>query len=137
MGTTELGKKLEAYEKALRSLWNDRCSIVIRDERTDPTTRITGFDETVLHDNVPCKLSFKLPFGKTNLTGRGTFRNAHPAAEITHLVKIFLAPELEVPPGCKISVRHRGRVEEYAQSGKASVYTYHQEISLTLFEKWA
>ena len=119
------------HREALESMWHDRCSIQVREPVRDPATGVTGFVMREIYVDLPCKLSFKLPFGRVNLTGDGT------VAGISQLVTLFLAPEYVVPPGAHITVMHRGLVTEYAQSSKASVFDDHQEIRLALLEKYA
>lgn len=113
---------------ALERLWKDRCSVVIRDEVTDPVTKLTGFVEIVKIQDQPCKLSFET---LTSTNGDGT-------AAVAQSVKVFFAPELDIPAGSKIIVtRPTGAVTEYAQSGQPGVFTNHQEIRLELFKRWA
>lgn len=114
-------------EKALRSLWEDRCTLIAREAVTDPDTHLTGYREAVRFKNEPCRLSF------------GTLPTAagEPLAAVGQTVKVFLDPALEIPPGSKLTITHKGRTEEYTQSGKAAVYSAHQEIPVELFGGWA
>lgn len=52
-------------------------------------------------------------------------------------VLLFIAPEVTISPGSKIVITHEGRTGEYSQSGIPAVYPTHQEIVLTVFERWA
>lgn len=45
-------------------------------------------------------------------------------------VKLFCAPELVIPAGSDIEVKHRGRVLTFRASGVPAVYDSHQEIPL-------
>lgn len=120
-----------AQRKALRLLWHDRCDIIRRQAVTDKATNLTDFKEVTIAQNQPCKLSFE-----SSATADGT-----PVAAITQSVKLFLAPDLIIPAGCKISVRRtvagKERTFEYANSGEPEIYSEHQEILLKAFEGWA
>jgi hypothetical protein len=50
---------------------------------------------------------------------------------------LFIRPDLEINPGSIIEVTQNGRTTKYKRSGKPAVYTYHQEIRLTLYEEYA
>lgn len=113
--------------KALRSLWEDRCTLTIREEVTDQDTHLTEFRKAVRFEDEPCRLSF------------GTLAPAagEPLSVAAQVVKLFLDPALEIPPGSKLTVTHKGRTEDYAQSGKAAIYSAHQEVPVELFGGWA
>lgn len=113
--------------RALRSLWRDRCTLTVREEITDPDTHLTGYREAVWFEDEPCRLSF----GSLPPVG------GEPLAAVAQVVKLFLDPALEIPPGSKLTVTHQGRSEDFAGSGKAAVYTSHQEIPVELFGGWA
>lgn len=112
---------------ALRTLWTDRCTLIVREEVTDPDAHLTGFRETVRFEDEPCRLSF----------GALAPAAGEPLAVVGQVVKLFLDPALDIPPGSKLAVTHRGRTEDYAQSGKAAIYSAHQEIPVELFGGWA
>ncbi len=112
---------------ALRTLWTDRCTLTVREEAIDPDTRLTEFREAVRFEDGPCRLSF----------GALAPAAGEPLSVAAQVVKLFLDPALEIPPGSKLTVTHRGRTEDYAQSGKAAIYSAHQEIPVELFGGWA
>ncbi|MCI9191432.1 MAG: hypothetical protein HFH84_17935 [Lachnospiraceae bacterium] len=96
----------------------------VRDERSKLTTQR---EEVVLEDQ-PCRLSFE------------TLKSAQQtesAAGITQSIKLFLAPEITVKPGSKVTVTQDGVTADYKCSGVPAVYPSHQEIILELFERWA
>ena len=121
---------VNAHKKALERMWKDRCTIWQRVEATDPDTNLTDFREEAVLKDQPCKLSFeKLPAAGTG-----------HAAAVGQGVTLFLSSEVEVPAGCKITVRRAGPPERefvFAQSGAAAVFTHHQDIPLALWQRWA
>ena len=61
-------------------------------------------------------------------------------AAVSQSVKLFISPELVIPPGSRIDVLRPGEVPRtfrYKSSGPAAVYPTHQEIPLELAEKYA
>ena len=45
--------------------------------------------------------------------------------------------ELDIPAGSKIVVTQEGRTNEYQKSGEPAVYSFHQEVMLVPFERYA
>jgi hypothetical protein len=120
----------KAVRTALERLWQDRCSIFVYEEVTDPTTHLTDFEEKPLLQDQPCKLSFE--------TLSST--NGDEVATAQQVVKLFLSPDVEVPAGCKIVATRPNDVERtftYARSGEPGVFSNHQEIMLEPFRRWA
>ena len=59
------------------------------------------------------------------------------AAQLVQTIKIFLAPEIRVQAGSKLTVTQNGVTTEYKSSGEPALYQTHQEIMLELFKGWA
>lgn len=121
---------MSAHRKALEWMWRDRCTVYVQEERTDPDTNLTDFQDVPLFEDLPCKLSFE------NMTAVG---EGHVAV-VAQGVKLFLSPDVVIPAGCKIVVEKFRQPERefiYSRSGEAAVFTNHQEITLTLWEGWA
>ncbi len=115
--------------KALERLWQGRGTFYIQREVTDPDTNLTDFQEVPLLEDQPCKLSFE----------KLTSTDENHVATMVQTVKLFLSPDVAIPAGCKIVVHRFNDLEReftYSQSGKAGVFTNHQEIMLTLWERW-
>ena len=89
---------------------------------------VTRHRETVKAENAPCRLSFeKIAAAVGSETG----------AAVTQGVKLFIAPDIEVKSGSKITVTQNGVTAEYSASGEAAVYESHKEIMLELWKGWA
>lgn len=119
---------MNSARKAIEKLYKDRCSVIEKRSVSDPVTKKTGFEPVTILENQPCKLSFSsLP----STTDGNT-------ATLTQAVKLFLSPDCSILPGSKIVVtQENGTVTEYSNSGKPAIYASHQEINLTLFERWS
>lgn len=112
----------------LQMLWKGKCTVKVRQSRINPITKRTEFDEVTTYTDEPCKLSFE--------TISSTDENSN-AASITQKAKLFIGPDVIIPPGSKITVTQNGRTVDYEQTGEPAVYTNHQEIILNLFKEWS
>ena len=113
--------------KALESSYNGKCQIT-EHRKIKKANKSTAFEEFVVLENQPCRLSFKTV---TNASTGTT------ASATTQIVKLFLAPEIKVKAGSKITVTQNGVTTDYKSSGQPAIYTNHQEIILELFDGWA
>lgn len=94
----------------------------------DPVTKVTRQEEVLIQDDISCHLSH---------SSTAPAAGSDTVTTVSQTIKLFLAPELIIPPGCRIEVTQQGRTESYAQSGKAAVYSSHQEILLELWKEYA
>jgi hypothetical protein len=114
--------------KAIESLYDGTCTIT-EHQKVKKENKSTGFQEVPVLKDVPCRLSFKT-INNTNSTETG-------ASAVVQIAKVFLAPEIKVKPGSKLSVTQNGVTTEYKSSGEPAFYSTHQEIVLELFKGWA
>ncbi|KYG88998.1 hypothetical protein A0U40_13300 [[Bacillus] sp. KCTC 13219] len=117
-----------ARRKAVESLYKGICTIKAWKPVTDPITHITENVEVTLYENQKCKLAFEKQSSVTNTVA---------PAIIAQSTKLFIAPELTIPAGCKIIVTQNGVTKAYTRSGEPAVYMDHQEIMLEAFERYA
>lgn len=118
----------KAARKAIESTYTGVMTVSERQSVKDPNTHITSTKEVVVLENQPCKLSFE--------TIAATVQT-DTAASLTQGTKLFLPPDVEIKAGSKIIVEQDGVKNAYSASGVPAVYPTHQEIILTLFERWA
>lgn len=117
-------KDLEKAKKAIQSLWTGVCNIFgFKD--TEDKYGATSHVEVMLFENLPCRLSFK-NISQTSQT--------ESFAVSSQVVKLFIAPEVYVPPGSVIEVTQNGVTRKYKHSGISAVYTNHQEIVLEAYK---
>ena len=119
--------KVVNTRKAIESLYGGKCSIT-EYQKIKKENGSTGFQETTVIENQPCRISFK------------TVTSAKEGAmnqSITQVIKLFLAPEITVKTGSKITVTQNGITTEYKSSGQPAMYETHQEIILELFDGWS
>nr|WP_301906351.1 hypothetical protein [uncultured Anaerostipes sp.] len=118
----------QIHRTVIEQTYDGTCNIYSMQDVKDPETKITEQKEVSLLENVPCHMSFS---GAVTAEGNGT------STDVKQEIKLFLAPEVLVPPGCRIEVMQHGVTESYSGSGKAAIYSSHQEISLELWKEYA
>ena len=119
--------KVVRARKAIESLYTGKCTIT-EHQKVKKENKSTGFQDVVVLTDQPCRLSFKTV---TNTS------SGEAASAITQITKVFLAPEIQVKPGSKLTITQNDVTTEYKSSGKPAFYSTHQEIVLELFEGWA
>lgn len=119
---------VDVKRKAIESLYIGTCTISEYQEVRDIVTKITKHQPVDVFVNQPCKLSFER-INSVNQT--------EAAAMVTQAAKLFIAPEIVIKPGSKITVTQNGVTTEYQKSGEPAVYSSHQEVMLELFKGWS
>lgn len=114
--------------KAIESMYDGTCTIIERQKVKLPN-KSTGFKDIVVLEDIPCRLSFKT-ITNTNQAETGV-------STVVQVTKVFIAPEIQVKPGSKLTITQNDVTTEYKSSGQPAIYTTHQEIELELFERWA
>lgn len=114
--------------KAIESMYEGTCTI-IEHQKVKLPNKSTGFKDIVVLEDIPCRLSFKT-ITNTNQTETGV-------SAVVQVTKVFIAPEIKVKPGSKLTITQNDVTTEYKSSGQPAIYTTHQEIELELFERWA
>ena len=118
----------KGYKKAIQSLWDGRATITVREGVLDERTGRTEPVERVTASELPCRISF------------ATVKSTEPdeeAARVAQTVTLYIDPSVVIPEGSKITVTQNQVTTDYERSGKAAVYTAHQEVPLELWEGWA
>lgn len=114
--------------KMIESTYFGSCTIIERVERTNNTTKITGFEDVIVTKNQRCRLSFE----KLSPTTQ-----SDKAASVSQGIKLFLSPDIKVKAGSKIVILQDGMNQVYSVSGEPAVYPSHQEIMLEIFRRWS
>lgn len=105
--------------KMLEKTYEGLCTI-----KTMTTIKVDGettAKEGIIVENQPCRLSHR---SNTHAKQGSVY------AEVSQIVKLFLAPEIEVKPGSKVVVVQHGRTYNLEASGLPEIYSTHQEINL-------
>ena len=109
-------------------LYKDSCTIIECRDYLDPVTHITSKQEVVVHENVPCKISYRTQ----QPTGDGVAGSLN-----SFLTVIQLSPDLEIKTGSKIIVNRNGREVIYKNSGQPDIHFNHQAITVRLWDDYA
>lgn len=118
----------DTYATAVRSLWIGKCTVTVLQHTTSEKNGRATKTEVPIIQNEPCRVSF---------TSIRPVIPAEKAHKTTQSTKLFIRPDLQIPPGSKITVTQKGVTGVYRQSGISAVYSTHQEIPLDLWEGWA
>ena len=119
--------KMVNARRAIESLYDGTCTIT-EHKSVKKTNMSTGFVDEVVFENQPCRLSYK------------TVNQSSPtesASKLVQVVKVFLAPEIQVKPGSKLTITQCGVTTDFKCSGQPAFYRTHQEIVLELFQGWS
>ena len=116
-----------AARKAIEKTYNGIAIISEYQKVKDEKTGLTNSQPVIVLENQPCKLSFERL--QEAMQGQS-------ASAVKQIVKLFIAPEITIKAGSKITVTQSGITTDYTYSGIPAVYDTHQEIILSLFEKW-
>ena len=111
----------------VETTYDGTCRIYGMQSGKDPETKVTRQEEVLVQEGISCHLSYS---GTVPAAGSST------VTAVAQTVKLYLAPELAVPPGSRIEVTQQGKTESYGQSGKAAVYSSHQEILLEIWKEY-
>ena len=122
-----MSKMMSVVRKAIESMYIGTCDVIEHQKVLDPVTKKTAFTEVTTLLSQPCRLSFK------NNPSSGDDNTA----PITQEIKLFISPDVSIKEGSKIEITQNGVTEKYSNSGKPARYETHQEITLTLFDRWA
>lgn len=112
---------------AIQSLYDGKCTVTVRQEY-EKDNGATGFQEIVLIEDEPCRLSF------SNISST---KEGEVAASISQVTELFISPELDIPSGSKITVTQNGESVDYTKSGVKAKYETHQQIILQLLDGWS
>lgn len=125
MNITPNNKKIQS---AIESLYCGTMDVIERRGVKDENTKITAFEEVIIMENIPCRISF---------SGFPENEQSVGAAEKSQSIRLFCAPDIDIPEGSKIAISQHGVTQNYMRSGTAAVYKHHREYNLVLFERWA
>lgn len=113
---------------AIEMLYAGRMTIIAYQPKKDTQTGITSHEEVEILRDIPCRLSH------TNETAAA---QGDAAAELSQRIRVFYAPDIEIPPGSKLVIRQNGTEHAYCASGVPRIYCGHAEVDLEYFKRWA
>ena len=120
-------KNLSIARKYIEKLYLDTATVIEYREVEDETTHISNFQEVIVHENIPCKLSHQ----SEKQAGEGV------SSGLSLSSYIILNPDLVINAGSKIVVTRNGIETAYKNSGEPARHINHQKIMLEIFKGWA
>ena len=109
--------------KAIESRYEGLCDITIKE--TKRVNGVTKTVDTVYAKEQPCRLSYQTV---------GAASQSDTKATAFQEIRLFIAPEIDIKDGAKITVTQNGQTNTYKRSGKPLIYKYHQEVLLEILE---
>lgn len=119
---------MEMVRKAIESTYIGECDVIEYKTTKNKINKRNEHKEEIVLRKQKCRISFE---NISNSTQDGNTNN------ITQIIKLFIAPEINIKTGSKIIVTQNKKTQAYKNSGEPAVYETHQEIMLELFESWA
>lgn len=116
-----------AYEKAMKSLWKDSCTVSIQQKTKDSATGLTSSEPVILFEDEPCLLDFDTV----------TSADGDEVARTAQTVTLLISSTVSVPAGSSVVVVRDGVTYRYKRSGLPAVYSYHQEVPLQAEGRYA
>lgn len=112
----------------IESLYDGTCTItetaeVLNDDHT------TSQSDEVTYSDIPCRMSVST-ISSTNDSDTG-------GATTSKIIKLFLSPDVTIHSGAKVDVTQSGLSGTYRCASEPAMYASHQEIVLTLEDRWA
>ena len=117
-----------AARKAVEATYFGTLTVTEMIKVKDEKSKLTKTEPVVVLENQPCKLSFETLKAAVQTDS---------AANIAQITKLFVSPDVSIRAGSKITVTQDNVTADYTYSGVPAVYPTHQEIILTLFERYA
>lgn len=112
--------------EAVESWYTDTCNVI--GTKKVKKDNITSFEDDVIVENQPCRLSF------SKVTATNTPDGTAP---LNQTIKLFVSPDIDIKPGSNIEVIRNSKKTMYKCSGEPAVYETHQEIVLELAKERA
>lgn len=114
--------------RAIESLYKGVCTVYQYESVVDPITKRTSVVEVTSYADQPCRLSY---------SNKTSAKESDTVSTVTQTIKLFVAPELVIKAGAKITVTQNNVTKTYVAGGQSAVYTNHQEIVLEIEDDMA
>lgn len=118
----------QLHRKAVESRYFGVCNVYEKKNIRNEVTKITELKEVLVLEKQPCRISF------SSIQTTTEKQNAYASEQV---IKLFLAPEVDIKPGSKIVVTQDNVTGEYERSGIPAIYPSHQEVLLKQFGGYA
>lgn len=123
-----VGNIAGSYEAAVKSMWDGKCDVYVRETVINPDNGRNEPVEKAIYTQLPCRLSFK---------SISSTSEQSEAATVQQVVKLFISKDIDIPFGSKLVVTQKEHTGVYTKSGDPAIYSFQQEIILEHFKEYA
>lgn len=116
--------------KAIESRYDNTCSIYVYSDVFDEDTKQTRQERKVLLEDIPCRLSYQ-----TQAFASLVSTQTEGIPETYQSVKMFIAPEYDIPENSEIEVKRSGRLLKFKRSSVPVIHTNHQEVMVEVLDQ--
>lgn len=118
----------EPHKKLIEQMLNHTCNVYEFVAQFNKETKRIVSKETLVHKDIPCKLSQSI-----SETGLDKTSNEEGYNKISRHIKLFISNDTEIKAGSKIIVNYNGLEETFKNASVPAVYPTHQEVVLERF----
>ena len=104
-------------------MYNSTCTVIVQEEY-EKDNGATSFREVTLLEDEPCRVQFSSVKSAVQDDAMAT---------VSQEIRVFIRPDVEIPSGSKMTINS----VNYTHSGVVAKYETHQEIVLTLWDRWS
>lgn len=116
--------------KAIESRYDNVCSVFVYQDVFDKDTKQTKRERVMLLENIPCRLSYQ-----TQAFASLVSTQTEGVPESYQSVKMFIAPELDIPENSEIEVQRYGRLLKFKRSSVPVIHSNHQEVMVEVLDQ--
>ena len=109
--------------KAIETMYDSKCTVIVHEEY-ERENGSTGFQDVTVLEDEPCHVQYS----SVKAAEQGAVM-----ATVSQEIRLFISPDVEIPAGSKIVADS----VNYTHSGVVAKYPTHQEIVLTLWDRWS
>lgn len=120
----------DLVRKAIESRYDNVCSIYVYQDVFDEDTKQTKRERVMLLENIPCRLSYQ-----TQAFASLVSTQTDGIPENYQSVKMFIAPEYDIPENSEIEVNRYGRLLKFKRSSVPVIHHNHQEVMVEVWDQ--
>ena len=120
----------DLVRKAIESRYDNVCSIYVYQDVFDEDTKQTKRERVVLLENIPCRLSYQ-----TQAFASLVSTQTDGVPETYQGVKMFIAPEYDIPENSEVEVQRYGRLLKFKRSSVPVIHHNHQEVMVEVLDQ--
>ena len=116
--------------KALERQYTATCSVYVYEDQFDESTKQTKRKRVLLIKDQPCRLSYQTQAFASLVSSQN-----EGVPETYQSVKLFMAPELDIPENSEIEITWFGRLLKFKRSSVPVIHTNHQEVMVEVLDQ--